>query len=199
MNVWGCCRRRASVAKARMELFAERIVRTIRQQQRGGPIWTIAKGINQNRKSPKNDWFSLLSAVNPVDEHGREHGLQDRSIHVVNGPFYSALVRCSRVEYRDRRSEAMQLGPQDKYSVSARSVIFETLLFYLYLVPINIGIAVLSSTQHLPILHFCVSQSLSKVPHFSVAHPPRFRPILSFKNQIYLYEKPNSFTPTHTP
>jgi hypothetical protein len=74
MNVWGCCRRRASVAKARIELFAELIVRTIRRQQRGEPIGTTAKGSNQKRKSPKNDWSSLGSAL----EHGREHGLQNR-------------------------------------------------------------------------------------------------------------------------
>lgn len=54
-----------------MELFAEVIVRTMRRQQRGEPIWTTAKD-----KSPKIDWSSLLSAVNLVDESGRD---QDRS------------------------------------------------------------------------------------------------------------------------
>ena len=58
-----------------MGLFTELIVRTIRRQQRGEPIWTTAKGqrrkakgINQNRKSPKFNWSSLPSAVNLVDE-----------------------------------------------------------------------------------------------------------------------------------
>jgi|SRR5258706_3252197 len=86
MNVWGCRRRRASVAKARMELFAELIVRTMRRQQRDEPIWTTAKD-----KSPKIDWSSLLSAVNLVDESGRE---QDRSQDTWSMiPLCSALVQ----------------------------------------------------------------------------------------------------------
>ena len=48
MNVWGCRRRWASVAKARMELVAELKVRTIRREQRGEPISSV-NGNNQAR------------------------------------------------------------------------------------------------------------------------------------------------------
>ena len=85
MNVWGCCRRRASVANARMELFAELIVRIMRRQQRGEPISTTVRD-----KSPKIDWSSLLSAVNLVDESGRAR-TRSSPRHVVNDPF----VHCS--------------------------------------------------------------------------------------------------------
>ena len=89
MNVWGCRRRWASVAKARVGLFARLIMRTIRQQQRGAPIWASANG---NKQAEARDLVSFGRELG-MDENMARKIIVNISRYVVNDLLWSASMR----------------------------------------------------------------------------------------------------------